>query len=158
MSVLELIARIKSYPDSKLNLPCQSERLASSKLSQDLIEFYKHHDGCELFLDQEYCWKILPFSKIRIFNDGPEEFSCNGDMISRDWFIFLEEPNYKSKYAIDTDLSRFGYCYDVTEYNYPDILTLSFTELLAKILDLSGSYPPWYANGYVNYGDPCSPR
>lgn len=157
MTVPDLISRINKNTDSKLNPQCQSEALASTRLPSDLHEFYLHHDGGELFSGQDYCWKIRSFSEIKRHDDVFDSFDCNGSLISQDWLIFLEEPNYKTPYAIDLNVSRFGFCYQVSRYDYPYIITTSFAEMLGMIIDLGGNYPPWYQNGYQYYGDPCTP-
>jgi cell wall assembly regulator SMI1 len=155
MQIDDLISEIQLNQLCKLNKSCDSEELLKSNLPPDLVRFYQLHNGCEFFPEAEYSWRLLPFELFKCHDEIFTEFDCNGTIISDKWIVFLEEINHNTPYAIDLSPERFGYCYQVSQYDYPYILTHSFFEIIEKIYALKGAYPPWYKHGYKYYGDPC---
>jgi SMI1 / KNR4 family (SUKH-1) len=157
-SIQKLIDMIRADSGCTLRPPCKFEALQTSLLPDDFKVFYALANGCELFTQGEYPWRIIPFESLLQHHQVFEPFDCDGKIISDSWMIFLEEPNHKTPYAIDLHETRFGSCYQVSRYDYPDVLARSFSEMLQMVLELQGRYPPWYAYGYTYYGDPCSPQ
>ncbi len=155
--IQKLVDIIQADSRCTLQPPCEAEALRASPLPDDLKAFYTLANGGELFAQTEYPWRIIPFESLLPHSQVFDPFDCDGRIISDSWVIFLEEPTHKTPYAIDLHEERFGSCYQVSRYDYPDILAQSFGEMLRMVLELQGSYPPWYANGYHYYGDPCSP-
>ncbi len=157
-SIHTLVDIIRKDERCILQPPCEIETLQASHLPADLKAFYALTNGAELFTQSEYLWRIIPFESLIPHEQIFDPFDCNGTVISDSWVIFLEETNHKTPYAIDLHENRVGSCYQVSRYDYPDILAQSFGEMVRMVLELQGSYPPWYANGYRYYGDPCSPQ
>jgi SMI1 / KNR4 family (SUKH-1) len=157
-SIHALVDIIQKDERCTLQPPCEIETLQASHLPADLKAFYALANGAELFTQSEYHWRIIPFDSLITYEQVFDPFNCDGTIISASWIIFLEEISHKTPYAIDLHEKRFGSCYQVSRYDYPDILALSFSEMVQMVLELQGNYPPWYANGYRYYGDPCSPR
>ena len=77
--------------------------------------------------------------------------------ISKEWYIVADL--YNSDYiVIDMNKKRKGKCYKAFWDSYPDegdtpIISLSFTELLEKLLQNGGEYWFFLKNDFKSYGD-----
>ncbi|MDJ1472405.1 SMI1/KNR4 family protein [Cytophagaceae bacterium DM2B3-1] len=153
---LELLTKIREdkeciYLDRSF-IPRPPEGLL---LPEDIILFYTHCGGVELFPNKNYSMKIVaPQDFVRANpiiagTDGEDDRSYN-------WFIIGESG---SQYiTIDLAQERLGRCYDsfwethALKGNCPVIAT-SFTELLESLYQHKGEYWYWLRDDFHSLGD-----
>ena len=124
-------------------------------LPPDLARFYELAGGASLFVDQEYSIEIVDPRRFALANP-----IIRGELgeydISYDWFIIAQsEPQYIS---IDLHPDRLGRCYDSfwdrhAMRGYCPVLSRSFTELLANLVEAEGKQLFWLSQEFDSLGD-----
>lgn len=126
------------------------------RLPDDLLEFYTLCGGVRLFEDRDYSIRIVDPGEIVRSNPEIVGFECPED-ISDSWYI-VARGGREEAISVDCNPKRLGRCYDSfwDRHGVPGacvIVALSFTELLARLLDNQGGYWYWLVDGGPGYGD-----
>ncbi len=157
MEIEKLIKKISKMNNCKVVPPNYTLILNNGhKLPQDLKKFYELCGGIELFKNTNYQISIMSPQEFKLANPIIVGELCEED-ISSEWYIIAKDIN--GEYiTIDLNNDRLGKCYDsfwdrhgvVGECN---IIALSFSELLEKLVESNGEYYYWLEDIYIPYGD-----
>lgn len=154
MNIVEVINKIKNMKNCNIHAPIQYQ--INLKLPIDLIKFYTICNGVELFLGEDFSYRILGIDELEkankiILNENYE------DDISNNWYVIATD--YNGDYiAIDLSSHKLGWCYDAYHETYAligdmPIIAKSFTELLVNLYQSNGKVSYWNINNFVSYGD-----
>jgi len=126
------------------------------QLPEDLMTFYSVCGGMELFVDSEYKITIVPPSKFVLANPLIVGELCEDD-ISSNWYTVAQYDNNEF-ISIDLYEGRLGKCYDSFHETHglvgeTPVISLSFTELLSKLISLKGESYFWVDENFTPYGD-----
>lgn len=162
----KIIENVKSKSNCKV-LPCVKIPDDVLKiLPNDIIEFYSLCGGMILFENSPYSVKIVAPDEFVLANPvilGEEIVNSEiakgnyDNEISKEWYIIADL--YNSDYiVIDMNENRKGKCYKAFWDSYPDegdtpIISLSFTELIEKLIENDGEYWFFLKDNFHSYGD-----
>jgi hypothetical protein len=157
MSVLNIIQKIKATPDCKVLPPNGIPHIEDNlQLPEDVRIFYESCGGIILFEHADYRTNIVPPQEFVLANPVIVGERCEED-ISSNWYIVANDG--KGEYlTIDLDPSRLGRCYDSFYDRHgvvgeSQIIALSFTELLERLMRNKGQYWYWLENDFISLGD-----
>lgn len=157
MGIIELIEKVKELPDCKVYPPIGLPKLhCNNILPKDLLEFYENCGGMTLYSSQDYVTHIVPPEKFQQANPIIVGELCEED-ISSNWYTIVDDGN-GDYLTIDLDIKRSGRCYDSFWDRHGvvgecQIIALSFTDLLDKLISNKGKYWYWLRDGYTSIGD-----
>lgn len=129
----------------------------------DMADFYRECGGVKLYPSKDYGIDILPPYRVKravevVFPGlSLAEVEATKDNISFDWYVIADGGDGQTV-SIDLHPDRFGRCYDTfwdrfaTPGETP-IIAASFTELIVRLYENSGSYWFWLRNDFVGHGD-----
>lgn len=129
---------------------------SQERLPDDLAEFYRRCGGVRLFEGGDGAFEIVGPQALTRANPEIVGEECPED-ISDTWYI-VARGNGGALISIDCGPGRVGRCYDSFWDRHGvagscDIVALSFTELLRRLLDHHGDPSSWRAAGGPGYGD-----
>jgi len=164
--ISELIQKISNTPGCKVLPPTVIPDQLSIKLPEDVIEFYTLCGGVCLYDNAPYFSRIVSPNEFASANriilgdeiiDNEIEKGTYDQQISKEWYIIADL--YNSDYiVIDMNEERKGKCYQAFWETYPEedntpIISLSFTELLIKLINNKGEYWFFLEDDFESYGD-----
>lgn len=159
MEISEIIRIIPEMEGCKIYMPSVTPNVVPLSLPDDIRFFYRNLGGCDLFMNKDYCIRIVnpyEFVKTNLKMVGSDE----NDDISDYWFVIAD--TFDGGYiSIDLHSDRFGRCYDSSLGNHAmrgqcKIIASSFTDFLFRQLNNKGDYWYWLKPGFNSIGDAYS--
>lgn len=162
MNMLELLQPISALPSCKVYPPLNHTLGVRQGLilPQDIHAFYQLCDGIDLFLDQDYSYSIVHSTEFALANPviiGQQAFQIvSDDDISHDWYVIAHDSD-QQYLTIDLNPARLGRCYDSFSGRHAvpkeaQIIAMSFTDLLKRLVENRGDYPYWLKDGFAGMG------
>jgi hypothetical protein len=132
-------------------------------LPDEIRTFYSLCGGAELFLDQNFGFRIVAPSEFERANPVvlgntyhlAHQAELDSD-ITNNWYLIARGAGPEEGISIDLSVNRQGHCYDSFHevHGTPDshIIALSFTELLDRLLSCGGKALFWEHPDFPDYG------
>ncbi|RJX41646.1 SMI1/KNR4 family protein [Paenibacillus pinisoli] len=157
MDVLEIIEKVKGMPDCTVLPPKGLPQIeVNVRIPDDLQKFYESCGGLILFQHADYQVNILSPQDFVLANPVIIGEMCEED-ISSNWYIIASDSSGEYL-TIDLKPLRIGKCYDSFFDRHgvvgeTQIIAMSFTELLNKLIQSKGQYWYWLDKNFVSLGD-----
>ncbi|WP_339733336.1 SMI1/KNR4 family protein [uncultured Gimesia sp.] len=154
MSIVKLIEQLNNLSNCEV-APPQGIPAIEIKIPTDLEEFYRLAGGARLFEGADYAIDIVAPNQFVRANPVIVGEACRDD-ISFDWFIIAQEG--EQRLTLDLNPDRYGRCYDSfwDQHGIPGecpVIALSFTHLLAQLIQSKGNYWYWLQENFISLGD-----
>ena len=163
MTIVELVERIRGNPKCRVTAQNPAQTLdASLVLPEDLKEFYNLCGGADLFLDEDYGFRIVSPSEFKPATPDIHRilYAQNRDIYDNDisawWFSLARTHGPEENIVIDLHPERLGRCYDgyVGTYASTDcrVIAPSFTKTLEWLLKAEGRGLFWELEDFPDLG------
>ena len=154
MDISDLLAGIATRSDCIVVPPHGLPIIAPEhRLPTDVHAFYLRCGGLQLFTSAPFPTAIVPAEQLQLANpiifDGVSSEELDATRHDRSWSWYLIGVGPNSQYiTIDFHPDRLGLYYNSIWIKHPgnsEIITRSFTELLADLVATEGEYYSWDA-------------
>lgn len=164
-SVSEIIRELQGTPECTVEPPAGIPELpAGFALPEDLLEFYRHCGGMDLFPHEDWGWRLVGSKEFLradqvilelSYKEHPEHYDGTA---SEGLYVIAVRGDGPDYISIDTHSSRLGRCFDSFSGDHATegsrVIALSFTEMLNKLVAwrLEGYF--WEDEFYGFFGQP----
>jgi hypothetical protein len=163
MAIVELVERVSRNPKCRVAARNVAQPLDPTlSLPEDLKEFYDFCGGADLFLDEDYGFRIVSPSELKPATPEihrilyAQNRATYDNDISAWWYFLGKSHGPEEGIVIDLHPERLGRCYDgyVGTYASTDcrVIALSFTEALEWLLKAEGRELFWDREDFPDLG------